>query len=162
MATEPTTQRFELQKVLFEKGFEQVQRQIIHLDDILFKIKASAITVWVALIGWAFTSGKPQIVPLGYIVIIGFWLLEAIFKGAQIRYIEISSNLVKVANETDSLQRQFEKMSFDSETIYPLALNLKEIDRLILMGRGIISPTIATIYLFLAFANLLVWLVIST
>lgn len=162
MATDPSTQRFELQKVLFEKGFEQVQKQIIHLDDTLFKIKASAITVWVALIGWGVTSGKPQIVPLGWVAIIGFWLLEAIFKGAQIRYIEISLKLVKVANDTDSLQKQFEKMSFDGETVYPLALNLREIDRLILMGRGIISPTIATIYLFLAFANLLVWLVVSS
>ncbi len=162
METDPTIQRFELQKVLFEKGFEQVQKQIIHLDDILFKIKASAITVWVALMGWVFTSGKLQIVPLGIVVIIGFWLLEALFKGAQIRYIEVSSRLVKAANDADSLQRQFEKKSFDSDIIYPVALNLTEKDRLILMGRGIISPTIATVYLFLSFANLLVWIVFST
>ena len=50
---------------------------------------------------------------------------------------------------------------FEDNLIYPLSLNLKEIDRLTLMGRGIISPTIATIYLFLAFANTLVWLAIG-
>lgn len=74
---DPSTQRFELQKALFEKGFDQIQMQIIHLDNILFKIKASAITVWIALMSWAFTNKQPQIVPLGVVVIIGFWLLEA-------------------------------------------------------------------------------------
>lgn len=161
MTTDSSIQRFELQRTLFERGFEQVQRQIIHLDDALFKIKASAMTVWVALIGWAFTSGKPQISLLGFVVIIGFWLLEAIFKGAQIRYMEVSTKLIGVANDTDLLQKQFEKMSFDDVTIYPVDLNLTEMDRLVLMGRGLVSPTIATIYLFLAFANLLVWLAVS-
>jgi hypothetical protein len=153
-----STRRFELQKSLFEKGIDQVQKQIIHLDDILFKIKASAITVWVALMGWSFTSSKTEIVPLGLVIIIGFWLLEAMFKGAQVRYIEISSNLMRMVNDTDSLQNQFEMKNFEDGTIYPVALNLTEIDRLILMGRGIISPSVATVYLFLGFANALVWI----
>jgi len=67
---ETSLQRFEFQKTLFEKGFQQVQIQIIHLDEILFKIKTSAITVWVALMGWALTGSKTQIVPLGIVVII--------------------------------------------------------------------------------------------
>ena len=74
-----TTQRFELQKSLLENGLDQVQKQIIHLDDILFKIKTSAITVWVALMGWALTGSRILIVPLGFVVIIGFWLLEGMF-----------------------------------------------------------------------------------
>ena len=157
---ETSLQRFEFQKTLFEKGFQQVQIQIIHLDEILFKIKTSAITVWVALMGWALTGSKTQIVPLGIVVIIGFWLLEAIFKGAQIRYIEISANLMHVVNDTDSLQHQFGTRNFQGGIIYPVALNLTEVDRLILMGRGIVSPTIATPYLFLAFANSLVWMAV--
>ena len=63
--------RFDLQKSLLEKGFEQVQKQIQHLDEILFKIKASAITIWVALMGWAISNTKPEIIPLGIVVIIG-------------------------------------------------------------------------------------------
>lgn len=158
--TDPSNQRFELQKALLEKGFDQVQKQIIHLDDILFKVKASAITVWVALMGWAITGSNTQIVLLGVVVIIGFWLLEAMFKGVQIRYIEISTNLMHVVNSTDSLQQQFAARNFQSGIIYPVALNLTEIDRLVLLGRGIISPTIATSYLFLAFANVLVWMAV--
>jgi hypothetical protein len=156
-----STQRFELQKALLEKGFEQIQKQIQHLDEILFKIKASAITVWVALMGWAISNSKPEIIPLGIVVIIGFWLLESIFKGAQIRHIETSVKLVRMVNDTYFLQHQFEMQRFEDGLIYPLALNLKEKDRLILMGRGIISPTIAAAYLFLAFANMLVWIAIG-
>ena len=115
--TDTSVQRFELQKSLFEKGFEQVQKQIIHLDEILFKIKASAITVWVALMGWAFTTSIPQIVPLGIVVIIGFWLLEAILKGAQIRYIEIYAKLMCVINDTAFLQKQIEAKNFEGNII---------------------------------------------
>jgi hypothetical protein len=135
-----------------------LQKQINYLDVILFKIKASAITVWVALMGWAFSSSKPQIVPLGIVVIIGFWLLEAIYKGVQIRYLEISENLMRVVNDTYSLQKQFEAKNFEAEIIYPVSLNLKELDRVVLMRRGIISPTIATVYMFLGVANILVWI----
>jgi hypothetical protein len=159
--SDPSRQRFEVQTSLFEKGFDQVQEQIIHLDDILFKIKASAITVWVALMGWAFTASKPQIVPLGIVAIIGFWLLEALFKGAQLRYIQISANLMRVVNDTATLQQQFEERNFKGGVIYPVALNLTELDRLILMLRGIVSPTIATVYLFLGFANALSWMVMD-
>lgn len=152
-----SARRFELQKALFEKGFEQIQVQIQHLDEILFKIKASVITVWVALMGWAISNSKPEIIPLGIVVIIGFWLLESMFKGTQIRYIETSKSMMHIVNDTDSLQRQFEMQKFDDKLIYPLSLNLTEIDRIILMGRGFISPTVATVYLFLAFANTLIW-----
>ena len=157
----PSVKRFEFQKALLEKGFDQVQKQVIHLDDILFKVKASAITVWVALMGWAFTSQTYQIVPLGAVVIIGFWLLEAMFKGAQIRYIEMSAKLMDFVNDTDALEHQFSLQKFSGGLIYPVALKLTEVERLTLMGRGLISPTIATVYLFLTFANYLVWLAVG-
>jgi hypothetical protein len=165
MTTETTddisTRRFNFQKELVEKGFEQVQKQVMHLDDILFRIKASAITVWVALMGWAFTSDNPLIVPLGVVVIIGFWLLEAMFKGAQIGYIRTSLRLMQVVNDTGSLQKQFEEQEFEGGIVYPLALKPTEKERLVLMGKGFISPTVATVYLFLAFANALIWLALG-
>ena len=156
-----SAERFELQKSLLEKGFEQIQGQINHLDEILFKIKASVITVWVALMGWSFTSGKTELVPLGIVVIIGFWLLESMFKGIQIRYIEISSNLMKMVNDTESLEAQFKQRRFADSSIFPIALNLNEVERGILMGRGLISPMVATVYLFLGFANMLVWVALG-
>ncbi len=88
-------------------------------------------------------------------------MLEAMFKGTQLRYIGISLNLMNNVNNTDSLQNQFEKQCFQVDLIYPVALRLTEVDRISLMMRGAISPTVATGYLFLALANLLVWLVIG-
>ena len=41
---------FEFQLRMLEKGADAIQRHIERVDGILFKIKASAITVWVALI----------------------------------------------------------------------------------------------------------------
>ena len=135
-SSDTATRRFDFQKELLEKGFEQVQKQVMHLDDILFRIKASAITVWVALMGWAFTSNNPLIIPLGLVAIIGFWLLEAMFKGAQIGYIRTSLKLMQVVNDTGSLQKQFEKQQFEGGIVYPLALKPTEIERLALMGKG--------------------------
>ncbi len=60
ITTNSSVERFEFQKALFAKGCEQVQSQIAHLDEILFKVKASAVTVWVALMGWAFTSKEEE------------------------------------------------------------------------------------------------------
>lgn len=161
ITTDSSVERFEFQKALFAKGCEQVQSQIAHLDEILFKVKASAVTVWVALMGWAFTSENVLIVPLGGVVIIGFWLLEALFKGFQSRYIEISTKLMDIVNDRVALDRQFQERAFESGAVYPVALKLTEFDRLSLLGRGIMSPTVATPYLFLAFSNLLVWLAVK-
>ena len=149
---------FAFQIAMLEKGYDQVQTQIIHLDEILFKIKASAITVWVALMGWSFTSQKVEIIPLGVVVIIGFWFLEAMYKGVQIRYIEASKRLMAFVNDNEKLKRQFEKQQFTPGIVYPVALEISELDRLIMLIRGLISPTVATVYLFLGFSNVLVLL----
>ena len=156
-----STKRFEFQRSMLEKGFEQVQKQIIHLDEILFKIKASAITLWVALMGWSFTSNNEQIVPLGAVVIIGFWFLEAQYKGVQLSYIEASEKLVAFVNDYERLNDQFSKSEFETGMIYPLAIERTEKERLLLLLRGLISPTVATVYLFIAFTNMIIWLIVN-
>ena len=56
----PVSGRFEFQLRMLEKGAAEIQAQVSHLDELLFKIKASFITVWAATIGWSFTitSGR--------------------------------------------------------------------------------------------------------
>ncbi|MCC3600097.1 MULTISPECIES: hypothetical protein [unclassified Microcoleus] len=44
------------------------------------QLKTAAITIWVSLIGWAFASKIDVLVPLGYVIIFGFWLLEAMLR----------------------------------------------------------------------------------
>ena len=151
--------RFEFQMEMFQKGAERVQNQIVHLDDILFKIKASAVTVWVAVIGWSMASKTEQLALLGFIVVIGFWLLEAMFKGAQLQYMGLSRRITDALNDAAGLEDQFSRREFDPGLVYPVAAPRTEIEKLRLWLRGIISPTVATIYLFLGFTNVLVWLV---
>jgi len=43
------TNRFEFQKTMLEKGADELQRHISRLDEILSKIKAGCMTVWVAI-----------------------------------------------------------------------------------------------------------------
>lgn len=151
-----TQASFAFQLNMLEKGYEQLQRQILHLDEILFKIKASAITVWVALIGWSFSAEKPEIIPLGMVVIIGFWLLEAMYKGSQSHYIDASKKLVAFINDASAVRQQFSQQRFSAGIIYPVTIQATELDKAIMLARGLISPTVATVYLFLGLANILV------
>jgi hypothetical protein len=59
--------RFDFQLRMLEKGASEVVAQMGRLDDLLFKIRASFITVWVATIGWAFTVKNTRLVPLAFI-----------------------------------------------------------------------------------------------
>ena len=99
------SKRFKFQLKMLEKGGEELERQIGRLDDVLFKIKASAITVWVAVIGWAISSSTPLLVPLGFAVLAGFWLLEGIFRRVQLRYIGHIRTLATFLNDTPQLER---------------------------------------------------------
>ena len=66
--------RFEFQATMLEKGADELQRHISRLDEILSKIKAGCITVWVALIGWVFSSNNTEMVSLGAVVLVfGCW-----------------------------------------------------------------------------------------
>ena len=96
---EETDQSFEFQLRLLEKGVADLQLHIGRLDELLLKVKATAVTVWVAMMGWAFTAKISMIVLLGFVVLVGFWLLEGLFKGIQLRYIDLSRELGKFLND---------------------------------------------------------------
>ena len=90
------SRQFEFQTRMFEKGAESIQHHIGRIDAILFKIKASSVTIWVALIGWGLTQEIPAMYPSGFIAIVGFWLLEGFFRGIQSEYID--SSLAQLKN----------------------------------------------------------------
>ena len=149
--------RFGFQCRMLEKGFGQIQYQIARLDDIAFRVKAGAATVWVALMGWSITGKSEALVPLGFLVILGFWLLEAMFRGIQFRYIAKSRELSEFLNDKDALDACFEKREFPPGLIYPVGLRTTEWANLARFLRGITSATVATLYLFLGLANVLLW-----
>lgn len=154
--------RFAFQLRMLEQGAEELQRHIGRIDEILFKIKTCGVTIWVALIGWSFTAKNISLVPLGLVVIIGFWLLEGFFRGLQARYIASSSVLTMFLNDKKTLDTSFEKQSFPHNMVYPMTFQEGEIEKLRMYGKGLIAPSVSIIYLFLAFVNYLLWLAIAS
>ena len=156
-----TDDRFALQLRMLEKGAEELQRNIARMDEILFKIKAGSVTIWVALIGWAFTTKNTFIISFGWILIIGFWLLEGFFRGLQERYLSKSFEVTKLLNDRKTLDDCFQSREFPPNIIYPLSFRESHFTELIMYARGLIAPAVSIFYLFLAFINYLIWMVYS-
>jgi hypothetical protein len=151
------TNRFEFQKTMLEKGADELQRHISRLDEILSKIKAGCITVWVALIGWAFSSNNTEMVSLGAIVIIGFWLLEGFFRGLQARYLAASAKLTEFLNDKTALDNSFELLEFPANVVYPMTFSESESTKFRMYWRGLSALSTSVFYLFLVFVNYLLW-----
>ena len=149
--------RFNFQIRMLEKGADELERQIGRLDEVLFKIKASAITVWVAIIGWAMSSQSPQLIPLGFAALVGFWLLEGIFRRVQLRYIQQMKTLSSFLNNTQALDKSFQTYVLPDNCIYSMGFSEGSWQKLKLLLDGLLSTTVFSIYLFLALVNLLVW-----
>ncbi|MBE9092458.1 hypothetical protein [Tychonema sp. LEGE 07203] len=64
---------------MLQKGAEELEKKIANFTTILMQLKTAAITIWVALIGWVFANKINALVPLGYVIIFGFWFLEATY-----------------------------------------------------------------------------------
>jgi hypothetical protein len=156
-------ERFNFQLKMLEKGLEELERQISRLDEILFKLKTSAVTVWIAIIGWGFTTKNVSLVPLGFVALIGFWLLEGLFRRVQISYIRQSKKLIKFLNSTSGLEESYSKLQFPEGLIYPLSFSSQtnQIGKLQLFLRSLVSTSVITLYLFLGFVNLLIWITFS-
>jgi len=69
-------QQFNISKL----ELELVQKQIDKHDDISTKIKAWAITLWAAMIGWSFQVKRKELLVLVIVALFLFWILDAINK----------------------------------------------------------------------------------
>jgi hypothetical protein len=154
----PDAERFAFQLRMLEEGANELQRHIGRMDEILFKVKASSVTVWIALIGWSFTTEKTTLIPLGFVVILGFWLLEGFFRGLQARYLKSSSVLTSFCNDEAALKISFEKQTLPPMLVYPMTFQEGEMEKLRMYGKGLIAPSVGILYLFLAFMNYLLWI----
>jgi hypothetical protein len=157
------TKRFDFQVKMLEKGVEELERQISRLDEILFKLKSSAVTIWIAIIGWGVTTNKASIIPLGFVTLIGFWLIEGLFRRVQISYIHESKEVIKFLNDSQRLDESFSNLKLPERLIYPLSFGTQntQLGKLRLFFRSLISTSVITLYLFLGFVNLLIWVAFS-
>jgi hypothetical protein len=151
-------ERFSFQLRMLEQGASELQRHIGRMDEILFKIKASSVTVWVALMGWSLTMKNVVLIPLALVSIIGFWLLEGFFRGLQARYFRSSLLVTNFLNDHATLDSSFKGRRLPPHLVYPMTLPESEFEKLRLYAKGLIAPSTAILYLFLVFINYLLWI----
>lgn len=153
----PATARFDFQLRMLERGAGEVQAQIARLDDVLFKLKASFVTIWIAVIGWSATIGRNDLLPLTLIVVLAFWMLEGVFRAAQIRFVDRARRITALLNDRGELDRCFERRELPADVIFPVSFRETEFTQLRYYVRGLTSPTVATLHLFIGLVSYLVW-----
>ena len=76
---------FEFQKDLLTKEIEYVHTRIAAYDDLSFKIKGWAITIWAGVVTFGTKENAPLIILASIPVLIVFWILDTYFKQYQRR-----------------------------------------------------------------------------
>ncbi len=150
--------RFEFQTRLLEKGADELQDHISRLDEILSKTKAACVAVWVAIIGWAFTTNNVPLIALGAMVLTGFWLLEGFFRGVQARYFAHSVKLTQFFNDRKALDECFKSQEYPAGLVNPMTFQESEWTKLKMYWRGLSAPSTVIFYAFLGFVNYLIWI----
>jgi len=149
--------RFEFQLAMLQKGAEELEKKIANFTTILMQLKTAAITIWVALIGWAFASKIDALVPLGYVIIFCFWLLEATYWKVQFYYMQRTHALTEFLNNESALDESFNTRSIPQGIVHPLG-SLKTL-KMPSLWRAICAPSIYIFYTFLLVVNSIVWLI---
>ncbi|NQE34148.1 hypothetical protein [Microcoleus asticus] len=149
--------RFEFQLAMLQKGAEELEKKIANFTTILMQLKTAVITIWVALIGWVFTSKIDALVPLGYVIILGFWFLEATYWKVQLYYIQRANAVTQFLNNESALDASFNARSIPAGLVHPLG-SLKTI-KMPALWTAICAPSIYIFYTFLFVVNSIVWLI---
>lgn len=82
---------FVFQQSLLRHEIEHIHSQISHFDDLSFQIKGWAITVWSALIAFGAKEKVPVVLLASLPALLSFWILDALFKRYQRRYMNRKS-----------------------------------------------------------------------
>lgn len=143
--------RFEFQIVMLQKGAEELEKKIANFTTSLLQIKTATITIWTALIGWSFSVKVYQIIFAGYIVIISFWFLEAVYWRVQVSYIRKASILAEYLNDLKTLDDTFRNKLVPKGLVYPLGS--LEGESKVSFLRALKAPSIAIFYGFLLAAT---------
>ena len=149
--------RFEFQLAMLQKGAEELEKKIANFSTILQQVKTAAVTIWLALIGWAFASKIGALVPLGYVIIFGFWFLESTYWRVQFYYMQRASAVTEFLNDERALDESFNTRSIPEGIVHPLG-SLKRF-KMPSLGRAMRDPSIYIFYTFLLAVNSVVWLI---
>ena len=150
-------ERFEFQLAMLQKGAEELEKKIANFTTILMQLKTAAITIWVALIGWVFASKINALAPLGYVIIFGFWFLEATYWRVQFYYMQRAAAVTEFLNDERALDESFNTRSIPKGLVHPLG-SLKTL-KMPSLWRAMCAPSIYIFYTFLFVVNSIVWLI---
>jgi len=150
--------RFEFQLAMLQKGAEELEKKIANFSTILQQVKTAAVTVWVALSGWAFASKIGALVPLGYVIFFVFWFLEATYWRVQFYYMQRAAAVTEFLNDERALDESFNARSILEGLVHPLG-SLKTL-KMPSLWRAICALSIYIFYTFLLAVNSVVWLII--
>lgn len=140
-------ERFEFQLSMLQKGAEELEKKIAAFTTILLQIKTAAITIWTAIIGWSFTIKVDLLILVGYVIVIGFWLLESIYWRVQFYYMARATELTEYLNNQEALDESFRDKKIPQGLVYPLGSSKKR--QHIPLLKAIKAPSIFTFYVFL-------------
>jgi len=108
---------------LLRDEIAKIQDKITTYDDLSFKIKGWAVTLWTGILGFAISQKSTFFLLAGVPLLGAFWLLDAYFKSFQQRsmarmgYIENFLNGLP-GQAVSGLTEAFEKRSFESFVVY--------------------------------------------
>jgi hypothetical protein len=110
---------FAFQLELLRDEIDEIQNKIAAYDDLSFKIKGWALTLWIGMLGYAINQRSPFLTLVLVPVLIAFWFLDAHFKSYQQRSMARMGHIERFINESikgpvGSLAEAFEKCSFGS------------------------------------------------
>ena len=88
MTTDPrsTDELFEFQQSLLIDEINYIHSQIGHFDDLSFRIKGWAVTIWAAITAFGSSQTTVLAILASIPAMMAFWTLDALFKQYQRRY----------------------------------------------------------------------------
>lgn len=130
--------------------FQLTQKQMDKYDDLAAKIKTWAITLWAALLGWAFQTKREDILLLSIFIVLAFWSLDAVNKNFRQDY---KKRRDEIAN---ALRVFFQNSSWPENFITPDLPHHRTIEAL----RKFFKPHIFLFYIPLIMVALIIFFVI--
>jgi hypothetical protein len=76
----------------------------------------------------------------------------------QARYLASSGSLTKFPIDEKALKTSFDNHHLPPRIVYPMTFDENELEKLKMYGKGLIAPSVAILYLFLALVNYLLWI----
>jgi hypothetical protein len=129
-----TDSLFEFQCDLLVREIEHVHVRIAHYDELSFKIRGWAITLWAGIVAFGAKEGLPVVILASVPVTLTFWIVDALFKLYQRRSMVRLGTIDDFLNsartfESTGLRSAFEHRDFGDFPIHdPNARRSREID----------------------------------